>query len=46
MVALKGLRKTVEAYFIKWTISIEPPVGFEKSAGLKMRSQLNHTLFH
>ena len=26
IVALKGLRKTVEAYIIKWTTSSEPPV--------------------
>ena len=35
VVALKGLRKTVEAYIIKWIISSEPPVGLKSQQDTK-----------
>ena len=35
VVALKGLRKTVEAYIIKWIISGEPPVGLKSQQDSK-----------
>ena len=35
VVALKMLRKTVEAYIIKWIISGEPPVGLKSQQDSK-----------